>query len=79
MTIETLMPPIGTEVECYFGANKYRGYVCGHGRVAPHVRFKLKSGRLVTGRATILPHGVSTAVTYRGYLAKMYHPTAYGK
>jgi hypothetical protein len=77
--MQTLMPPIGTSVQCWFGSHTYRGVVSKNGKVAPHVRFKLKNGRVIEGRATILPHGAATGVAYRGYLAQMYHPTSYGK
>jgi hypothetical protein len=73
-----LMPPIGTEVQAFFGSHKYRAIVSKHGKVAPHIRFKLKNGRIVEGRATILPHGSPTGVTYRGYLAQMFDSSFYG-
>lgn len=79
MPAETLMTPIGTEVQAWFGSHKYRAFVFKHGRVAPHIRFKLKNGRVIEGRATILPHGSPTGVTYRGYLAQMFHPSFYAK
>jgi len=69
---ETLIPPVGTVVKCYFGSHVYRGKVVKHGRVAPHVLFTLKNGRVIQGRATILPHDASTGVVYRGYLAQLY-------
>ncbi len=72
MQIETLMPPVGTAVRCWFGPYVYQGVVTKHGKVAPHVRFKLKNGRVVEGRATIRPHGSPTGIIYRGYLAQTY-------
>lgn len=73
---DTLMPPVGTEVNCYFGAKRYRGRVVKHGSKFPWVRFKLKNGKVKEGPATVLAHDDHRAI-YKGYLAQMFHPTAY--
>lgn len=71
MEVVTLMPPIGTELWCYFGANRYRAKVIAHGSKYPKVRFKLKNGKVKEGPATVIPPG-PTGVTYSGYLAQMF-------
>lgn len=69
---ETLRPPVGTPVYCYFLGNRYAGKVVGYGRAAPRVRFQLKNGRVIEGPATVLPPGdwMGNGI-YRGYLARL--------
>ena len=77
METVSLKPEVGTEVNAFFGAHSYRAKVSRYFKDFPHIRFKLKNGRIIAGRATILPHGVSTGVQYKGYLAQMFHPSFY--
>lgn len=70
MPVETLMPPVGTKLNVFFGPRTYRGEVVRHGRRFPRVRFTLKNGKVKEGPATVIPPG-PTGVTYSGYLAQM--------
>ena len=72
--VQSERPPVGTRLMCFFGANKYRGTVVKYGRKWPVVRFTLGNGKVKEGRATILPHGAPTGVTYVGYLAQLLPP-----
>lgn len=53
----SLMPPIGTLVTSFYLGASHTAEVISLGRHYPVIRFRLKNGRVVCGRATIVGLG----------------------
>ena len=75
----SLQPDVGIMVTAYYYANKYAAKVISHGKKYPKVSFRLRNGRQVEGYATIIEHDAPLPEKHRGYLCRMYHPTAYDR